>query len=188
LNLNTKQEEKELLLRLIEGDNESFEKIYFSYVDRVYYFALRYLNDKSEAEEIVQEVFSKIWESRANINLELSFSGYLLTATKNTIFNENRKKVNHHAYCEYVVNYLQKNTHSLEQDIIYQDLVDKLNKAIEDLPPKRQEIFKLSRINGLHYKEISVKLGITEKTIETHMRLAFKDLKQVIEPMLNDIL
>ena len=188
LNLNYKQEEKELLLKLIGGDNISFEKIYFNYVDRVYYFALRYLNNRLEAEEIVQEVFSKIWESRSNINVELSFSGYLLTTTKNTIFNENRKKVNHSAYCEYVLNYLQKNTYNLEQEIIYQDLIDKVNHAIEELPPKRQEIFKLSRINGLHYKEISEKLGITEKTIETHMRLAFKDLKRIIEPMLNGIL
>jgi RNA polymerase sigma-70 factor, ECF subfamily len=188
LNPNFKQEEKELLMKLIEGDSASFEKIYFNYVKRVYYFALRYLNNSSDAEEIVQEVFSKIWESRSNINIELSFSGYLLTTTKNTIFNENRKKVNHNAYCEFVLNYLQKNARDLEQEIIFQDLVDKLNHAIAELPPKRQEIFKLSRINGLHYKEISEKLGITEKTIETHMRLAFKDLKRVIEPMLNGIL
>jgi RNA polymerase sigma-70 factor (ECF subfamily) len=188
LNQVSKQEEKELLLKLIEGDNDSFEKIYFIYVDKVYYFALRYLKNSLDAEEIVQEVFSKIWESRANINTELSFSGYLLAITKNTIFNENRKKVNHNSYCEYVLNYLQKNTRDLEREIIYQDLVDKLNHAIEGLPPKRQEIFKLSRINGFHYKEISEKLGITEKTIEAHMRLAFKDLKRIIEPMLNGII
>jgi RNA polymerase sigma-70 factor (ECF subfamily) len=181
-------EEKELLRKLIEGDNASFEKIYFNYVNRVYYFALRYLNNSSDAEEIVQEVFYKIWENRTNINVELSFSGYLLTATKNTIFNENRKKVNHNSYCEFVINYLQKNSRDLEQEIIYQDLAEKLNHAIDSLPPKRQEIFKLSRINGLHHKEISEKLGVTEKTIETHMRLAFKDLKRIIEPMLNGIL
>jgi RNA polymerase sigma-70 factor (ECF subfamily) len=188
LDLISKQEEKELLLKLIDGDNASFEKIYFNYVDRVYYFALRYVNNSSDAEEIVQEVFTKIWESRSNINIDLSFSGYLLTATKNTIFNENRKKVNHNSYCEYVLNYLQKNARDVEREIIYQDLAEKVNQAIESLPPKRQEIFKLSRINGLHYKEISEKLGITEKTIETHMRLAFKDLKRIIEPMLNGIL
>ena len=188
LNLNTKQEEKTLLLKLIEGDNDSFEKIYYKYVDKVYYFALRYLNNSSDAEEIVQEVFTKIWENRININIDLSFSGYLLTTTKNTIFNENRKKVNHNAYCEYVINYLRNNARDLEKEIIYQDLADKLDKAIEELPPKRQEIFRLCRINGLHYKEISEKLGISEKTIETHMRLAFKDLKRVIEPMLNGLL
>jgi RNA polymerase sigma-70 factor (ECF subfamily) len=150
----------------------------------VYYFSLRYLKNNEEAEEIVQEVFTKLWENRHNLNPDLSFSGYLLTITKNTIFNDNRKRVNHQAYCEYVINFLHKNMRDLEREIICQDLMNKVNQSIDSLPPKRQEIFKLSRLGGLSHKEISKKLAISEKTIETHMRLAFKDLKREIEPLL----
>jgi RNA polymerase sigma-70 factor, ECF subfamily len=184
----SKQEEKELIIRLIEGDGDAFEKIYYLYAERVYYFALRYLKNTSDTEEIVQEVFTRIWECRNNLDPDLSFSGYILTTTKNTIFNDNRKKINHQAYCSHVISYLQKNMHNAEDEVIYNDLMALLTKTIEELPPKRQEIFKLSRIQGKSYKEISKKLSISEKTIETHMRLALRDIKIVIEPALNKIL
>ena len=188
MNLISKQEEKELIIRLIEGDAKAFERIYYKYVERVYYFAIRYLKDESETEEIVQEVFTKIWESRLNIDPDMSFSGYLLTTTKNTIFNENRKKINHQAYCNYIISYLQKNMQNVEDEIIYKDLMDLLNKTIAELPPKRQEIFKLSRMQGLPYKEISRLLSISEKTIETHMRLALRDIKSAMKPILEKII
>ena len=188
MNPLSKQEEKELLIRLIESDSEAFEKIYYSYVERVYYFAFRYIKNAEDTEEIVQEVFTRIWESRRNINVEMSFSGYILTTTKNTIFNEHRKKVNHQAYCSYVITYLQKNMQNVEDEIIYNDLMDLLHRTIAELPPKRQEIFKLSRFQGLPYKEISERLSISEKTIETHMRLALRDIKNVIEPVLEKII
>lgn len=181
------KEEKELLSRLIEGDSDAFEKIYYLFVERVYYFALRYLRNSADAEEMVQEVFSKIWESRKNINIELSFSGYLLTTTKNTIFNDHRKKINHQVYCNQIFTYLQKTMHSVEDDVIYDDLMNLLNKTISDLPPKRQEIFKMSRFQGMPYKEISKELSISEKTIETHIRLALRDIKDVMEPLLDKI-
>jgi RNA polymerase sigma-70 factor (ECF subfamily) len=188
LNPITKQEEKELLIRLIEGDALAFEQIYNNYIERVYFFAYRYLNNTEETEEIVQEVFTKIWESRGNINTELSFSGYLLTTTKNTIFNEHRKRVNHQAYCDYILGYLQKNRQNVEDEIVYSDLMELVNKTINELPPKRQEIFKLSRFQGMPYKEISKKLSISEKTIETHIRLALRDIKSVLEPVLERII
>ena len=187
LNPVSKQEEKELIIRLIESDSSAFEKLYFVYVERVYYFAMRYVKNQEDAEEIVQEVFTKIWESRHHIKPELSFSGYLLTTTKNTIFNENRKKVNHQAYTNYILNYLQTNMNDVEEEIIFDDLMDLLNKTIEKLPAKRQEIFKLCRMEGLPYKEVSAKLGISEKTIETHMRLAIRDIKSQLEPIIEKI-
>lgn len=188
MNPISKQEEKELIIRLIEGDAEAFEKIYYNYVKRVYFFAIRYLKDESETEEIVQEVFTKIWESRLNIDPDMSFSGYILTITRNTIFNDNRKKINHQAYCTYIINYLQKNKQNLEDEIIYKDLMEILNEAIDRLPQKRQEIFKLSRMQGLPYKEIAKKLLISEKTIETHMRLALRDIKLTMKPILEKII
>jgi RNA polymerase sigma-70 factor (ECF subfamily) len=188
LNPVSKQEEKELIIRLIEGDGDAFEKVYYLYAERVYYFALRYLKNKTDTEEIVQEVFTRIWENRINLDPELSFSGYILTTTKHTIFNDNRKKVNHQTYCNYIISYLQKHMHNVEDDVIYEDLMELLTKTIETLPPKRQEIFKLSRIKGLSYKEISRELSISEKTIETHMRLALRDIKSVIQPVLDKII
>jgi RNA polymerase sigma-70 factor (ECF subfamily) len=188
LNPISKQEEKELIVRLIESDSDAFEKIYYAYAERVYYFAYRYLRNGEDTEEIVQDVFTKIWESRKNIDPEQSFSGYILTTTKNTIFNINRKKVNHQAYCNHIINYLQNNMQNVEDEIIYDDLMALLSKTIDKLPPKRREIFRMSRFQGMPYKEISQKLSISEKTIETHMRLALRDIKSVIQPVLGKII
>lgn len=135
MNTLSKQEEKELLIRLIEGDGSAFEKIYHAYAERVYYFAYRYLRSTEDSEEIVQEVFTKMWESRKNINVEMSFSGYLLTTTRNTIFNEHRKKVNHQAYCSYIIQYLQKNMHNVEEEIVLKDLMALVDRTVDKLPP-----------------------------------------------------
>lgn len=188
MNTISKSEEKELLIRLIEGDSKAFEAIYNFYVERVYYFSYRYLKNAEDTEEIVQEVFTKIWENRKNIKIDMSFSGYLLTTAKNTIFNEHRKKVNHQAYCTYIIHYLQSNMHNVEKEIIYKDLMELVEKTIKKLPPKRQEIFRLGRMQGFSHKEIAEKLSISEKTIETHMRLALRDIKSALGPLLDRII
>lgn len=181
-------EERDLVIRLIGSDAVAFEKLYYQYVERAYGFAFHYLKNTSEAEEIVQEVFTKLWENRHNINPDLSFSGYLLTTVKNTVFNENRKKMYHRAYVSDLLKYLQTHMKDMEEKITYDDLMEHINKAIRNMPPKRQEIFQLCRIEGMSHKNISKALGIAEKTVEAHMRLALRDLKSMIFPILDKIL
>lgn len=167
------------LLRL--GDVDAFEKVFFSFADRLYYFALRYLRNQHDAEEIVQEVFVKLWENRENLNQDLSFSGYLFTIARNTIFNQNRKKVNEQAYHEYVRNYLENSSTKTEDDLIYSDIKSLIDKVVEELPPQRKLIYKLSRESGLSYREIAQQLNLSERTVEAHIRLALKTLTEVID-------
>ncbi len=181
-------EERELVIRLAGSDAVAFEKLYYQYVERAYGFAFHYLRNASEAEEIVQEVFTKLWENRHSINPDLSFSGYLLTTVKNTVFNENRKKMYHRAYVSDVLKYLQTHMKDLEEKITYDDLMEHISKAIRNMPPKRQEIFQLCRIEGISHKIISKTLGIAEKTVEAHMRLALRDLRSLLAPLLDKIL
>ena len=182
------QEERELVIRLCESDNFAFEKLYYQYVERAYGFAIHFLRNSSEAEEVVQEVFTKLWENRHKINPDLSFSGYLLTMIKNTVFNESRKKMYHRAYVSDVLKILQPYVRDLEERITYDDLLELINKTIRSMPPKRQEIFQLCRMEGISHKVISKSLGIAEKTVEAHMRLALRDLKAVLTPILDKIL
>jgi len=181
------QLERELVIRLIESDEFAFERLYYQYVERAYGFAIHFLRNSFEAEEVVQEVFTKLWENRQKINPDLSFSGYLLTMVKNTVFNENRKKMYHRAYVSDVLKVLQTHVRDLEERITYDDLQGLVNKTIKSMPPKRQEIFQLCRMEGLSHKVISKSLGIAEKTVEAHMRLALRDLKAVLTPILDKI-
>jgi len=182
------QEERELVIRLIESDSFAFEKLYYQYVERAYGFAFHFLRNSIESEEVVQEVFTKLWESRHKLNPDLSFGGYLLTMVKNTVFNDNRKKIYHRAYISDVLKTLQTHARDLEERINYDDLLELINKTVRNMPPKRQEIFQLCRMEGLSHKVISKSLGIAEKTVEAHMRLALRDLKAVLTPILDKIM
>ncbi len=175
------QIDEKIISLLKAGDIEAFEKVFFSFANRLYYFALRYLRNEQDAEEIVQDVFVKIWENKENLNEHLSFSGYLFTIARNTIFNQNRKKVNEQAYQDYVRSFLDKTSSKTEDDLIYSDIQKIVDKVIEEMPPQRQLIYKMSRENGLSYREIAQKLNLSERTIEAHIRLALKSLTQVLD-------
>jgi len=177
--------EKLLVREIKEGDHESFRQIYYKYCEKVYLFAARYINNYREAEEIVQEVFSRIWEHRKNLDENRSFNGYILTITKNIIFNENRKKVNFDIYAQYIINYIQGNTNQTENQVIYENVKSLINNEVEKFPPKRRQIYNMSRHEGLSYLEIAKKLNISEKTVETHLRLALTRLKKVVSSIIN---
>lgn len=180
--------EKILVKEIKEGDHDSFRQIYHKYSEKVYLFAVRYINNTDDAEEIVQEVFSRIWEYRNNLDENKSLNGYLLTITKNIIFNENRKKVNFDIYAQYIISYIQGISNQTENQIIYENVKSIINKEIDNFPPKRRQIFNLSRNEGLSHNEIAQRLSISRKTVETHLRLALSRLKKVISAVLNNSL
>jgi RNA polymerase sigma-70 factor (ECF subfamily) len=178
--------EKILVKEIKEGDHNSFRQIYYKYSEKVYLFAIRYINNIEDAEEIVQEVFSRIWEYKDNLDENKSFNGYILTITKNIIFNEYRKKINFDIYARYIINYIKGISNQTENQVIYENVKSIISKEIDNLPPKRKQIFNLSRNEGLSYSEIAKKLGISQKTVETHLRLALSRLKKVISSILNN--
>lgn len=173
--------EKQIVLKVIEGNHEAFAQLYDMYAERIYYFALRFMISKEDAENITQEVFVKVWETRDRLDVNLSLSSYLFTIAKNTIFNLHRKRVNELAYLEHLGSYLESNQVRLENEIIFRDIQDHLEKLINELPPQRKKVFELSRKQGLSHKEISEQLNISEKTIETHIRLALKTLRDGLD-------
>jgi RNA polymerase sigma-70 factor (ECF subfamily) len=172
--------DKEIVLQLKAGNSDAFEKVFFSFSERLYYFAMKYLRNQHDAEELVQEVFVKLWENRNNLNEDLSFSGYLYTIARNTIFNQNRKKVNEQAYHDYVKNIIQNSSTKTEDDLIYADIKALVDKLVDELPPQRKLVYKMSRDNGMSYREIAEKLSLSERTVESHIRLALKTITEVI--------
>jgi RNA polymerase sigma-70 factor (ECF subfamily) len=173
--------DSEIIKRIKSGDSYAFEELYYKYVDKVFYFNLRYLRNREDAEGLTQEIFIKIWEIRDTLNPELSLNSYIFTIAKNTIFNKNRKKINEQAYKEYLRNHLDKVYDKTENDILLNEVRDWIHKAVNDLPPQRRNIFKLSRFEGLSYKEISSRLNLSERTVESHIRLALKSIRNLID-------
>lgn len=173
--------EKQIALKVIEGNHDAFAELYDLYAERIYYFALRFVVSKEDAENVTQEVFVKLWETRERIDINLSLNSYLFTIARNTIFNIHRKRVNELAYLEHLGKYLEQNQVRLENEIIFNDIQARLEKLISELPPQRKKVFELSRKQGLSHKEIAEELKISEKTIETHIRLALKTIRDGLE-------
>lgn len=171
-------DEKNLLLAIKCDNPEAFKRIYLRYRLKVYYFAYRFLRNKTEAEEVVQEVFIRIWNSRKQINETLSFNSYLFAITKNLIFNLKRDKINHQAFISFILPFCSEVENTTEDSIISNDLEAHLRNAIDKLPPKRKLIFKKSREEGLTYPQIASELKISEKTVESQIHLAIKWLKE----------
>lgn len=176
--------DNQLMKEVREGSQAAFEALFYRYHEKLYYFAMRYFNSKEDAEGIVQEIFLKVWTNRENLDERKSFNAFLHTMAKNAIFNINRKYKYETVYQNYARQMLSHvHTKSLD-DVIYADLLKHLNEILDELPPKRRKIYELSRIEGLSYKEIAEKMNISEKTVETHIRLSLKTIKEALSKIL----
>jgi len=175
----------ELLHQLKNGDMVAFNTIYDKYCYKLHKFVLMYLKQEEDAEEIVQEVFVKIWESRAKIDVYLSFEAFLFTIAYNATISLLRKRVNENKSREYLKSLQQIDSAEQVIDLIhYNELNQKVQSLLNQLTPRQKEIFILSREEGLSHKEIADKLNISESTVNNHLVTTLKYLKSNIDSSL----
>ena len=174
------QNEKDLFYQLKQGDEIAFEKIFHNYYAPLCVFANQFLNDDEKAEEIVQDLFVNIWGKRQYLQIDSSLKNYLFRSVKNQCLN-------HFQHVKIKEKYAEKVKEDFEQEIHEPDffietgLKKKIEESIESLPEKRRQIFKLSRDEGLKYKEIAERLDLSIKTVETQMGLALKQLREKLK-------
>ncbi|WP_420580139.1 RNA polymerase sigma factor [Reichenbachiella sp.] len=168
--------EQKLVKKLKGGCHQSFTTLFHLYAKKLYNFSYKYTQSHAESEEIVQEVFLKIWNKRDTINPKLSFNAFLITIAKNHIFNRIKKEASRKQYRNQI-EHSELITNETESKVIFADLEQIAKSKIEDLPPKRKQIFLLRRDSGMTVKEIAQKLGIAESTVENQMNKAIKSLK-----------
>ena len=174
---------KELIISLKKGDKKAFTTIYKLYWPKIYNFARLYLSSVSEAEEVVQEIFVKLWEARLFLNENEYFDGFLFIITRNAIFNQKRRSFNENHYKATILGGCEME-YTIEDELDSADLQTYIKKLIDELPPRQKEVFKLSRENYLSYKEIAVQLSISEKTVERHINEALKFLRKNIHMLI----
>ena len=167
--------ESVLVHNLAKGNLLAFNTLYKEYSGRLYRFALGYLKSKDEAEELVQEVFTIIWEKRKDLKKELSFKSFLFTIAFNIIRKHFRTKCYLSAYFKTgISNDLDMQT---SQKITYDSLYQFITELVIQLPARRKEIFIKSRFNGLTIKEISEEMKISHKTVENQLTDALKFIR-----------
>lgn len=167
---------------LREGDPIAFHRIYNRYCKRLYSFVLRYVKQEEDAEGIVQEVFLKLWESRSKIDIYASFEAFLFTVAYNQTISILRKKVNEEKYLKHLKSRNQfRQTPDIAEEVHFKELNEKVNSLLNNLTPRQQEIFLLSRQKGLKHAEIAQQLGISVNTVKNHLVAALSYLRSRID-------
>ncbi|WP_319500266.1 RNA polymerase sigma-70 factor [uncultured Draconibacterium sp.] len=172
-------EENRLFENIQQGDEKAFEKLFKLYYGYLCNFATKLINDDVAAEEIVQDFFVKFWERRADLKVETSLKNYLFRSVKNLCLNHIKHSNIKLLHAQKVI--AESETSNFNNDYIEVDLAADIAKSIEELPEKRREIFRLSREEGLKYREIAEKLNISIKTVEAQMSLAIKSLRDKLK-------
>lgn len=169
--------EKGTLIQMSRGDESAFDSIYWAYNSYIYNFIYSLLYDKSMAEDLTQTVFLKIWERRKDIDPEQHFEAYVFTIARHLIYKETENRLFSEQFMEVLSTRADcdVSTENLIEAKFVQEYIDTL---IENLPPSRREIFKLSRYLHLSNKEIANRLSISEKTVETQIYRSLCYLKQ----------
>jgi RNA polymerase sigma-70 factor (ECF subfamily) len=183
--LKVSKSNQELLLLIQKDDRIAFYNLYERYCRRLHGFVLRYIKQREDAEEIVQEVFVKIWESRNKIDVYSSFESFLFTIAYNTTISLLRKRTNEAKYLEHLKSLQQpENSPDLIDEIHYNELNNRVQTLLNELTPRQKEIFQLSREDGLTHDEIAKKLDISVNTVKKHMGNTLAFLKSQIDSSL----
>jgi len=175
--------ESKLLMEFKRGDHISFQKIFGFYSKPLYQFSMSYLKSKEAAEDVVQEVFLKVWNNREEIKTGTSFQAYLFTIALNSVRKHFNKlsKINELKH-EILIDF-SKQKLEFDDRSDYQDLIDKLQELIDRMPEKRRQVFIKKKMEEKSLKEIAEELQIDPKTVEYHITEAMKFLKQEFEKL-----
>lgn len=158
-----------VLTQLADGKSAAIEELYDYYYPRLYNFSRTFLKLQEGIDDILQEVFIKIWQNRKNITSSNTFNSYIFIITRNLLLNELRSQLNNQKIKEKVGKLAIAVEYSFLDQSEFHDLKEKVDLAIGELPIRQKEIFILSRIDGLSHKEIAEKLAINSKTVEYHI-------------------
>lgn len=169
--------EKELLTLLRDGDEAAFTQIYNLYWKSCFYIATQKLQNLSEAEEVVQDIFLDLWKRREKLQVTHCLSSYLAVSVKYKVINVLSRRHRASKYLEHASVATSVSDFSTEEDLRLQEITDQLMKETSRLPEKCRMVFQLSREQGYSQKQIAHRLNISEKTVESHLSKALRSLR-----------
>jgi len=177
---------KDLILRLKQGEEKALEIIYKIYFKPLCYFALDFTDDIDTAEEIVQNTIVNLWEKSKSVDANTNLKSYLFSSVRNSSINYLKHKKVEQKYIEIKKLTLQEDSYS--NDTYSDEIFDKLNENIEKLPEQCRIIFKMNRFDELKAKEIAEKLNLSVRTVENQIAKALKFLKSEMSDLISIIL
>jgi len=179
--------EVECVNKIRSGDSAAFEELFNLYCQQLINFSRNYVADKQIAENIVQDVFVSVWQNRKNLDPTKMIKAYLFTAVKNNSLKYIRHMKIENKGIEGSAAYIIDDE-SPDKKLDGKELELKIHQAVNELPEKCMEIFKMNRFENLKYAEIAAILDISIKTVETQMGRALNKLRESLKPYLTIIL
>ena len=172
-----------IIRRLKQDDKTAVDDLFSYYYPRLYQFSKSILKIEGEIEDVLQEVFLKIWLNRHKIQHTETFNAYIFTITKHEVLNLIRSKLKDSKFREQLYLFAVAEEYQFQNKLEFEEIRSGIDRIVSNLPEKRQQIFILSRTNGLSNKEIAQQLDISEKTVEDHITHAIKKIKSSLKEM-----
>ncbi|WP_343671094.1 RNA polymerase sigma-70 factor [Chitinophaga sp.] len=169
--------DQQLLQLLAAGSQASYTVIYARYSEILFRHAYNMLEDRAEAEDVIQEVFLVLWTKRADVAGAKSLSAYLYTSVRNRILNHLTHQKVVDKYLDSIRNYMETGGYNADELLREKELAAVIEKEIGAMPPKMREIFLMSRDQQLSHKSIGELLNISDKTVKQQVYKAVKQLK-----------
>src|SRR5260221_3147271 len=171
--------EVSVLRRIADGNEPAFRQLYEKYRNKIYSIAWRITGTASAAEDVVQDVFIKVWENRKTLTSIINFSGWLNTITRHHIYNSLRKLAHEEQFLRHLIAQKPKATDTMES-LAFTELQNLLNKAVSELTPHQKKVYLLSREEGLSNAEIAAALGLSYETVKSYMKDALRSIRKFI--------
>lgn len=174
----------ELTVLLKEGDAAAYTVVYNRYFNELYIHAYSRLRDKEEAQDVVHELFTTLWNKRTALVFKSSLPAYLYTAIRNRILDVIAHQQVESKYVVSLQRFLEEGYCVTDHQVRERQLAALIEKGISELPPKMREIFELSRKHAMNHKEIAEQLNLSEQTVRTQVKNALRILRLKLGLML----
>jgi len=171
---------QETIKKLTQGEHCAFRLVFRTFYPKVYGFALGFLKDADDADDVAQTVFIRLWTHRESLEKVQNLDAYLYTITKNTVLNH---IVSQRAFTIDIstMRDLGADHASAQEQIEAQDLQLLIDMIVANMPTQRQTVYRMSREQGLSNDEIAKQLGLQKKTVENHLNLALGDIRKMLK-------
>lgn len=180
---NSEARQKKIISLLKKGEQSAFREIFHLYEKKLYAFVFTITKSHYSTEELLQEIFIKLWQERERIDTSLSFNAFVYTIARNLTYNHLRKIANQENLKQEMwrnISYLN----DVENHIIYSEYEDILEDILMQIPQRKRSIYILSKQEGKTNEEIADLLGISQKTVKNHLWKTLQTIKSQLEPYL----
>jgi len=164
--------DSELISKLRDGDQLAFEQIYHRYSPPLYLNILKMVKDELATEELIQELFTRIWQKRESLYIESDFKGYLYRVAQNLVHDFYRNLQRDKKMLDYFKSIATENYDHIEKGLYYKESEQLLKLALEQLTPQQRNVYQFCKIDGYTYKQTAEKLGISSHTVKEYLSKA----------------